>query len=227
MVGKYESDIIRRATNCAFTIMNLTRGSMDRSLVARRLWKACAIPSILYCLEAMVFTRKTLAELERIQCMVGRFILQVPAATSRVLVWCDAGLMPMEHRIQSRQALLIWNICKKKNNDRLLAVLRHLLDAQGDPWFKSWMKIQKDIRLIMEYKRKHVLVKAMADRAVKFVISVLRTHPTMATLPQPWNWFKLQPHVADSKASKTMSMVWGGNAQLGNQYKNRYGARHL
>ena len=26
MVGKYESDIIRRATNCAFTIMNLTRG---------------------------------------------------------------------------------------------------------------------------------------------------------------------------------------------------------
>ena len=165
--------------------------------------------------------------LERIQCMVGRFILQVPAATSRVLVWCDAGLMPMEHRIQSRQALLIWNICKKKNNNRLLAVLRHLLDAQGDPWFKSWMKIQKDIGLIMEYERKHVLVKAMADRAVKFVISVLHTHPTMATLPQTWNWFKLQPHVADRKASKTLSMVRGGNAQLGNQYKNRYGARHV
>ena len=67
MVGKYESDIIRRATNCAFTIMNLTRGSMDRSLVARRLWDACAIPSILYCSEAMVFTKKTLAELEQIQ----------------------------------------------------------------------------------------------------------------------------------------------------------------
>ena len=92
--------------------------------------------------------------------------------------------MPMEHRIQSRQAVLIWNIFKKKN-DRLIAVLRHLLDAQGDPWFKSWMKIQKDIRLIMEYERKHVLVKAMADRAVKFVISVLRTHPTMATLLKP------------------------------------------
>ena len=81
--------------------------------------------------------------------------------------------------------------------------------------------------MIMEYERKHVLVKAMADRAVKFVISVLRTHPTMATLPQPWNWFKLQPHVADRKASKTLSMVHGGNAQMGNQYKNRYGARHI
>ena len=53
------------------------------------------------------------------------------------------------------------------------------------------------------------------------------THPTMATLPQPWNWFKLQPHVADSKASKTLSMVRGGNALLGNRYKNRYGARHV
>ena len=227
MVGKYESDVIRRATNCAFSIMNLTRGSMDRSLVARRLWEACAIPSILYCSEAMVFTRKTLAELERIQCMVGRFILQVPASTSRVLVWCDAGLMPMEHRIQCRQALLIWNICKEKNNDKLLAVLRHLLDAQGDPWVKSWMKIQRDIGLIMEYDRKHVLVKAMADRAVKYVLSVLRTQPTMATLPQPWIWFKPQPHVTDSKASKTLNMVRGGNALLGNRYKNRYGARHV
>jgi len=133
----------------------------------------------------------------------------------------------MEHRIQCRQALLIWNICKEKNNDKLLAVLRHLLDAQGDPWVKSWMKIQRDIGLIMEYERKHVLVKAMADRAVKYVISVLRTQPTMATLPQPWIWFKPQPHVTDSKASKTMNMVRGGNALLGNRYKNRYGARHV
>ena len=79
----------------------------------------------------------------------------------------------------------------------------------------------------MEYERKHVLVKAMADRAVKYVIRVLRTHPTIATLPQPWNWFKLQPQVTDSKASKTLSLVRGGNAQLGNRYKNRYGARHV
>ena len=72
------------------------------------------------------------------------------------------------------------------------------------------MKIQNDIGMIMEYERKHVLVKAMTDRAVKFVISVLRTHPTMATLPQPWNWFKLQPHVSDRKASKPLRMVLGG-----------------
>ena len=32
MVGKYESEIIRRATNCAFTIMNLTKGVVDRTV---------------------------------------------------------------------------------------------------------------------------------------------------------------------------------------------------
>ena len=89
----------------------------QRSLVARRLWDACAIPSIIYCLEAMVFTRKTLAELEQIQCMVGCVILQVPAATSRVLVWCDAGLMPMEHRIQSRQFKFGISARKKTTTD--------------------------------------------------------------------------------------------------------------
>ena len=34
MIGKYESEIIRRATNYAYTIMNLTRGAFDRSYVA-------------------------------------------------------------------------------------------------------------------------------------------------------------------------------------------------
>ena len=37
----------------------------------------------------------------------------------------------------------------------------------------------------------------------------------------PWNWFKLQPHKTDSTASKTLSLVRGGNAQLGNCYKSR------
>ena len=122
MIGKYESEIIRRATNYAYTIMNLTRGAFDRLYVARRLWESCAIQAILYCSEAMVFTKGTLAELERIQCMVGRFILQVPQSTSRVLVWCDAGLMPIEHRIQCRQAVLIWNISRAKNNVVLISV---------------------------------------------------------------------------------------------------------
>ena len=75
----------KRATSYTHTIMNLTRAGLDRALLARKLWEACAIRAILYCVEAMNVTKTTVAELDRVQNMVGRFILQVPSATSRVL----------------------------------------------------------------------------------------------------------------------------------------------
>ena len=99
----------------------------------------------------MVFTKRTIAELESIQCMVGRFILQVPQSTSIVLVWFDAGLMPIEDRIQCRETVLIWKISKTKNYDMLIYVLRFLLKSPGDPWVKSWMNIQNDIVVIANY----------------------------------------------------------------------------
>ena len=158
--------------------------------------------------------------------MVGRFILQVPAATSRVMTWVDAGLMPMEHRIQKRQALFIWSIVRSKQNEFLIKIMDKLLDNRCDPWVKSWMSIQRDVGVISDLERRQDLVKAMADRAVKFVMKVKRSHPSVGGLPQPWKWFHLQAHVNDSKASKLLSQIGGGNAQLGNRYRNRYGLMH-
>ena len=60
-------------------------------------------------------------------------------------------------------------------------------------------------------------------RAVTRVLEIKRSQSTMCTLPQPWEWFEIQPYVSDTHASRTMSMVRAGNAQLGNRYKNRYG----
>ena len=55
---------------------------------------------------------------ERIQCLVGRFILQVPQSTSRVLVWCDgaqdpvqAGCANMEYQEDQEQRYV--NLCAK------------------------------------------------------------------------------------------------------------------
>ena len=93
--------------------------------------------SILYCVEAVTLEKATIVELDRLQCMVGRFILQIPHSSSKVLTWMDAGLMPMAHRIQTRQALFIWSILKSKFNTLLMEVLRELLDHPTDPWVKS------------------------------------------------------------------------------------------
>ena len=55
-----------------------------------------------------------------------------PCSSSRVLTWMDAGLMPLAHRIQTRQALFIWSVLKTKGNTQLMKVLRELLKHPTD-----------------------------------------------------------------------------------------------
>ncbi len=223
MVGQYEELMINRATSYAYSIMNLTRGGLDRALIAKRIWETCAIPAILYCVEAITIKKSTVMELERIQNMVGRFILQVPPSTSRALAWMDAGLMPMQYRIYLKQSRFIFDIFKTKNNPTLLKILWEQLDNPSDPWTKSWRKIEAMVGNIFKYKTKKLLLTAVTRKAVAYVMNVKRQHSTLITTPQPWNWFKIQSHVNDTKSSKILCQVRGGNAQLGNRYKNRYG----
>ena len=53
MIGQYEEIMISRAKSYAYSLMNLTRGGLDRALIAKRIWETCAIPAILHCVEAL------------------------------------------------------------------------------------------------------------------------------------------------------------------------------
>ena len=53
--------------------------------------------------------------------------------------------MPMENRIQNRQAIYIWNVMKTKENKTLQSLLRLLLNHPSDANTKNWLMIQKDI----------------------------------------------------------------------------------
>ena len=55
--------------------------------------ETCAIPSILYLTEAFSVSNKTIKGIDKIQCIVGNFILKTPTSTSKVATWCDAGLL--------------------------------------------------------------------------------------------------------------------------------------
>ena len=226
MIGKYEDNMIKKAMSYAYTIMNLTRSGLDRAMIARKLWETCAVPAILYCTDALTIKKSTMDELDRIQNMIVRFILQVPAATSRALGWMDAGLMPMKFRIQIKQAGFIWNIVNTKKNPILIKILREMLDYPLDPWTKSWMDIQSQVGNIMNFKTKKLLIQAITYKAVSYVVGIKTQHATLNAVPQPWDWFRLQVHVNDSRASKTLCQVRGGNAQLGNRYKNRFGKKY-
>ena len=80
--------------------------------------------------------------------------------------------------------------------------------------------------LIQNFTKKEHLKAAITHKAVAFVMGVKRQHSTLNTAPKPWKWFKIQDHVNDSKGSKYLCQVRGGNAQLGNWYKNRYGFKY-
>ena len=226
MVGQYEAVMIRRAVGCAMSIMNLTRAGLDRALIAKRLWESCAIPSILYCAEVLVISKKTVEELDRVQNMVGRFILQVPSSTSRTLAWMDAGLVPMLDRIETKQANYIWTAVKNRTNQTIHQILRFLLTRPEDPWVKVWMSIQRDVGILTNFNTRKELNQALIDRSISHVMAVKAEHTTMTVVPQPKNWFKLQSHVTDSFASRTLCCVRAGNTLLGNRFKNRYGQRY-
>ena len=131
----------------------------------------------------------------------------------------------MQYRIYLRQAGFIYDIFKTKNNPTLLKILREHLANPSDTWTKSFI-METKVGNIFKYKNKQLLQAAVTQKAVAFVMKVKRQHSTLNTTPQPWTWFKLQTHVNDSKSSKILCQVRGGNAQLGNRYKNRYGFKY-
>ena len=79
-------------------------------MVARQLWETCAVPAFLYGSKAMWISNKTIGELEKLQSLVGKFILQIPGSSSKVSTWIDAGLMPIKYRIWLKQSR--YRICR-------------------------------------------------------------------------------------------------------------------
>ena len=52
--------------------------------------------------------------LDRIQHMVARYILQLPKSSARVAGALDAGFMKMKDRVAIRTVMFVWNILNKK-----------------------------------------------------------------------------------------------------------------
>ena len=170
----------------------------------------------------MPLTKSTIEERIKIQNMVGRFILQVPSSTSRVLGWIDAGLIPIQFRILDKSMTYLGKVLHEKQDVLLLDVLQEVLKAGTQDIWGTWVinqVIKAGISLenmtLMEVRGR---IKHMA---MLHVLDVKREHSTMAVVPQPQVWFKLQRHVNDSLWSKVINCARGGNMGLENRMKNR------
>ena len=86
LIKECEVAMISTARKYAHTIMGYSRIGQDKSKIAYLLWERCALPAILYGVEAMTLTKSTIRELNKIQNLVARFILKLPKASSLVAV---------------------------------------------------------------------------------------------------------------------------------------------
>ena len=87
----------------------------------------------------MTLSKSTIAELNRIQNMVVRFILQLPKSASMVAGFVDGGMKPMDLRVMERTCLFVW-----KSLRSLDKLLKAVFNAHRNDADDGWNKLVSD-----------------------------------------------------------------------------------
>jgi len=224
LIKPRESNMIGVARTYAHTIMGCTRSGLDRAQTAHRLWECCAIPGFLYGTEAMVVSKTTVRKLEMIQHMVAGFILQLPQSSSQVMGWMEAGLQPIQHRLDAKMVFFAHSLLSGKKDTITKAVVDSVLADATDPWTIRLRSILdavgiKDLKSIS----KASLRKRLHEHGVAQLQLLKTAHSSLKWLTEPRRWFKLQSHINDSDQCATLNRVRAGDAGLGNRRPNHMG----
>ena len=224
LIKPRESKMIGGARTYAHTIMGCTRSGLDRSLTAYRLWESCAIPGFLYGTEAMVISKTAVKELEKIQHSVASFILQLPQSSSQVMGWMEAGLQPIQQRLDTKSVLFAHSLIAGKKDPITKSVVDTTLADLTDPWTKKVVSILEEAGIQgLVNTSKRSLKRQMREHHVSQLRQAKSEHSSLRWLTEPKDWFKLQAHINDSKQCAVLNQVRAGDAGLGNRRPNHLG----
>ena len=224
LIKPRESKMIGGACAYAHTIMGCTRWGLDRSLTASKLCECCAVPQFLYGTEAMVISKTTVKELEKIQHTVASFILQLPLSASQVMGWMDAGLKPIRMSLNERSILFAHSLVAKKKDNLSKAVAQATLSDRTDPWTKRIMSIQTELGItdLTQVTRANLKRRIMSSQIAKLRV-IKQSHSSLKWLWEPEKWFKLNPQTNDSEECAALNQFRAGDAGLGNRRPNHLG----
>ena len=185
--------MIQTARAYAHTIMGCTRVGLDRSLTASTLCESCAIPAILYATEAMVITKATIAELDKILGAVARFILQLPSLASKVSAYLDAGMKPFDLRLKAMQLMFLHAVTRPKKDKLVRRVVESILADNFDPWTAQVQGEINNLPLRNFFSANRSLIKeAIKQYQINTVRSLKGGLSSLAWMSELVRWFTLR-----------------------------------
>ena len=224
-------DILRKARNYAFSIMSLSKDHLDRCMIAREMWETCAIPGILYATDCLNINQGTIDELDSIQSMIAKFILQIHSSSSNIGAVMEVGFMPMKFRIAKKQVMYYK---KMINTDDTTIVKQAFMENINGNWnslyAKKLMKLFKELKIYDKVNFKNLLTaKKVNEYAQSYIhgewTKCAKSLCTLTIPSQPQGWFKMQPYINDSFESQILNEFKCGNAKLGNRMPIEGGIR--
>ena len=227
----FNEQVRQRAQTYTYRVLSLVKTGPNRSELAFSLWNQVALPSILYGTEIFPLTKKTIDEIEKCQSIIGKFILQLPKSSARVVSYIDAGLRPVWAQIAERVLLYARKIMEKPYSFwPKIAYEDSIADGEANPYTKyllHWKEKTNVFGLNKEQIRKHVRRAAMLD--VLSMANQYKTTTFAMSIPGSSvhnNWFKLKKWVSDSGISKIFAQFRSCNSGFGNRAPANDGNRY-
>ena len=218
----FNLQVRKRANNYLSSVLSLVRAGPDRSTLAYTLWTSCALPSILYGTEVMPLTDCTIAEVERCNTMVGKFILQVPRSSADTAAYIDAGLRPIWSLIAEKVILYASSTMSQPSSYwPKIAMSVNLADGPQSPYTRYLLKWKGATgcfglppKQIKSAIKRTAITSVLDQQRSTSTSTFAMTGPSSSSFN---SWFKTKSWVTDSGSSKIIAQFRICNSGLGNR----------
>ena len=214
-LGDHYEKMKKKADKYVYAILNLTRDLLDRSVVARSLWEYCAVPAIMYGLEACIVSKGVLRVLEEKQKAIAAFVTGLPRNGGNVALTLESGLLPMQARYDVG-VHRFFNRLLESNSDLICEALQEHRSARWGSPYRSLLR-----RVIRKYGLANLNSEASKSRITGLVwretVKEMYDKKSLKFYSVRNKEWELPSHVNDSEHSTVLCKVRTGNGGLGNR----------
>jgi len=168
-----------------------------------------------------------IAELEKIQGAVARFILQLPSSASKVSAYMDAGMKPIDLRLKARQLMFVHAVTSPKKEKLVHMVVETVLADKTDPWTAQVQEEINNLPVQDFFSAGRKQIKEIIKQYQINTVHIMKGgYSSLVWMCEPIKWFTLQPHVNDSQESRTLNRFRSADVGLGNRRLNSWGYQY-